>query len=159
LRIELADSHRWRGNALRLQDETRQAREAYKEAAKLHEELLDESPNEPLYQVALANTLLNAATLLAPPDELEALYRRIVKLDRDAVRASDDPKFQHELALGLEAQGLFFLEKGRVSEAKDAVREALKIQQGLLDGGYLKGPNARYAARSFVSLGRVLAAA
>ena len=160
LRMELADSHRWLGNALRLQGETRQAREAYKQAAKLHEELLDDSPNEALYQVALANTLLNAATLLAPPDELEALYRRIVQLDRDAVHAvPKDPRFQHELALGLEAQGLFSLEKGRVSEAKAAVREALKIQQKLLDGGHLKGPNERYAARSFVSLGRVLAAA
>src|SRR5262249_28013392 len=45
LRIDLADSHRWLGNALRFQGETRQAREAYKRAAELHEGLLREWPD------------------------------------------------------------------------------------------------------------------
>src|SRR5262249_40560210 len=87
LRRKLAYSHRWRGNALRDLGRTREAREAYDQAAGLQEELLDESPGEAGYQVALANTLLNTADLLSHRDqaeELKALYRRILKLDRSA---------------------------------------------------------------------------
>src|SRR5262249_26975713 len=65
LRMELADSHRWRGNALRDLGETREAREAYDRAARLQEALLRESPDEPHCQQALANTLLNAVGLLS----------------------------------------------------------------------------------------------
>ena len=98
LRMELADSHRWRGNALRDLGKLREAREAYDQAAALQEALLRESPDEARYQLALANTLLNTASLLSPwdqADELEPLYRRIVELDRAAVRtAPDDPSVQ-----------------------------------------------------------------
>ena len=73
----------------------------------------------PAYQLALANTLLNMAGLLSPwsqADELEPLYRRILELDRAAVRtAPDDPEFNAELALALGDQGMFFLEAGRGS--------------------------------------------
>jgi tetratricopeptide (TPR) repeat protein len=163
LRIQLADSHRSRGNALRDLGKAREARAAYDRAAELHEELLREFPDEPLYQVALANTLLNTATLLSPQDqaeELEALYRCALELDRAAVHAAPaNPKYNAELALVLEDQGLFFLETGRGSEARDAVCEALAIHQKVLSGGRLKGYIERYVARNFVSLGRVLAAA
>ena len=74
------DRHRGRGNALRDLGKVREAREAYDQAARLHEGLLRESPNDAGYQVALANTLLNTATLLSRRDhatELEALYRRV----------------------------------------------------------------------------------
>jgi tetratricopeptide (TPR) repeat protein len=162
LRIDLADSHRWQGNALRDLSQAREAREAYDRAAALHEGLLRESPDVAGYRVALANTLLNTATLLSHRDhaaELEPLYRRVLELNRTAVRAApDDPQFKAELALGLEAQGLFFLDTGRGSQAEAAVREAVEIHQRLLAGGR-KGSMERYAARTFVSLGRVLAAA
>jgi tetratricopeptide (TPR) repeat protein len=162
LRFELAASHRSRGNMLRNLDKAREAREAYDQAARLQEGLLLESPREPGYQAALANTLLNTTPLLSRQDQaekLEQLYRRIVKLDRDAVGAAPgDPVFKEELALALGDQGLFFLETGRGSEAEATIREALEIYQSLL-GGRRKGDIERYAARGFVNLGRVLAAA
>jgi serine/threonine-protein kinase len=163
LRIELADSHRWRGNALRDLDRAREAREAYDQAAELQEGLLRESPDEADYQVALANTLANTAGVLSPrdqADELERLYHRSLELDRAAVGAApDNPNFNGELALVLEGQGLFFLETGRVSEAEAAAREAVEIYKRVLAAGQVKRLHERYVARSLVSLGRVLAAA
>jgi serine/threonine protein kinase len=162
LRIDLADSLRWRGNALRELGKAREAQKAYKQAAKLHERLLGESPGDAVCQVALANTLLNTATLLSCRDqaeELESLFRRIVRLDRAAVdTAPDDPRFSLELALALEDQGMFFLDTGRGSQAEGAVREALAIHQKMLADGHMKGLMEPYAARAFTSLGRVLAA-
>ena len=120
-------------------------------------------PDEPLYQLALANTLLNTAGLLSSgghADLVEALYRRILELDRAAVRAApDNPAFNGELALALGEQGMFFHTLGRGAEAEAAVREALVIYEKLLAGGRLKGSVERYAARNFVNLGRILAAA
>ena len=76
----------------------REAREAYDQAARLQEGLLHESPDKAHYQLVLANTLLNMAGLLSPwsqADERERLYRRVVELDRAAVRAApDDPDVQ-----------------------------------------------------------------
>jgi serine/threonine-protein kinase len=162
LRIELADSHRWWGNALRDLGKAREAREAYDQAAELHEGLLREFPDDAGYRVALANTLLNIATLLSrhQAEELERLYRRILDLDRAAVRAAPgNPGFNAELALALADQGLFFLDTGRGSQAEQAIREALEIYQRLLARGHRKGEIERYMARNFVRLGRVLAAA
>jgi tetratricopeptide (TPR) repeat protein len=163
LRAKLADSHRWRGNALRDLKMAREARAAYDKAARLHEELLREAPDDAGFQVAVANTLLNTATLLSRRDdaeELEPLYRRVVALDRAAVRAEpDNPRYNAELALALGTQGLFFLDTGRGAQAEAAVREALDIHQKVLAGGRLRGYIERYVARNYVSLGRVLAAA
>jgi serine/threonine protein kinase len=163
LRIELANSQRWLGNALRDLSKPREAREAYDQAARFYEELLRESPDKASYQAALANTLLNMTTLLSHRDqakELEPLYHRILELDRAAVRAAPSyPRFHAELALALEAQGLFLLDTGRASQAEAAVREALAIHQRLLTAGHLKGYIERYVARNFVDLGRILAAA
>jgi serine/threonine-protein kinase len=163
LRMQLAASHRYRGNALRDLGKAGEARRAYDRAAELHEGLLGEAPDDAGYQMALANTLLNTATLLSRRDqaeELERLYRRVVKLNRAAVRATrGDPRYRAELALGLEDQGLFFLDTGRGPRAEAAVREALTIRQGVRAGGHLKGYIEDYVARSFVNLGRVLAAA
>jgi tetratricopeptide (TPR) repeat protein len=162
LRIALADSQRWRGNALRDLGQAHAARVAYEEAARLHEGLLREFPDDADQRVALANTLLNTATLLSPRDhaaDLESLYRRAVEIDRAAVRAAPDaPGFSAELALALATQGMFFLQTGRGAEAEAAVREALAIHQRVLGGGHLKGYVDRYVARNFVSLGRVLTA-
>jgi tetratricopeptide (TPR) repeat protein len=112
--------------------------------------------------VALANTLLNTATLFSrpdQPDELEPLYRRVLELDRAAVRAApDDPVCNAEMALGLEDQGLFFLETGRGPQAEAAIREALAIRRKVLAGGQLKGSIERYVARGCANLGRVLIA-
>jgi tetratricopeptide (TPR) repeat protein/tRNA A-37 threonylcarbamoyl transferase component Bud32 len=163
LQMELADTHRWRGNMLRDLGEAREAKEAYDEAARLHEALLDESPKEARYQVALANTLLNKASMLTYKNhakELECLYRRIVKLDQDAVHAAPgDDGISAELALALGAQAGFFLDMGRRPEAEAAVGEALEIHERLLAGGHLKCSVERYAARNFVTLGRLQAAA
>jgi serine/threonine protein kinase len=163
LRMRLADSHRWRANALRDLGRVPDALEAYDQAARLHEGLMLEFPDEPLYQMALANTLLNKANLYSRRDqaeELERLYRRVIELDRAAARAApDDPRFREELALGLGDQGQFFMATGRGSQAELALREALTIQQGLLTDGHLKGSIERYQARTFDSLGHVLAAA
>ena len=93
LRSALSHSHRWRGNALRDLGQTREAQEAYDEAARLQERLLHDHPDEPLYQLALSNTLLNTAGLLSDgghADLVEALYHRILELDRAAVRAAPD---------------------------------------------------------------------
>ncbi len=163
LRMELANSHRGRGNALRDIGKIREAREAYDRAAQLQEALLRGSPEVPQYHLGLANTLLNTAVLLsnaAQADELDPLYCRIVELDRAGVRiAPDDPSFNAELALALGDQGMFFLDVGRVSESEAAVREAVQIHERVLAGGHLKGSVERYAARNFVNLGRVLVAA
>jgi serine/threonine protein kinase/Tfp pilus assembly protein PilF len=163
LRMDLAHSHRWRGNALRDLGKAREAREAYDQAARLQEGLLRESPNEARFQLALANTLLNAAALRsywAQTDELEPVYRRILELDRAAVHtAPENPVFNAELALALGEQGMFFLEAGRGAQAEAAVREAVEIHQRVLAGGRLKGSVERYVARNFVNLGQVLAAA
>jgi tetratricopeptide (TPR) repeat protein len=162
-RYELSISHRWRGNALRDLGKTREAREAYDQAAELQERLLLESPGDARYQSALSNTLLNTADLLSHRDqaeELEPLYRRMLTLDREALRyAPDDPDFNAELALSLGAQGMFFLDTGRGSDAEVAVREAVKIYEGLLAGGRLQGYIERYAARNYFFLARILAAA
>src|SRR5262249_32018257 len=101
LRIALSDSRRWQGNALRDLDKVREAQSAYDQAARLQEQLLHDYPQAPLYQMALSNTLLNKAGVLAydgHADELERLYRRILELDRAAVRAvPDNPAFNGEL--------------------------------------------------------------
>jgi eukaryotic-like serine/threonine-protein kinase len=163
LRIALSHSHRWRGNALRDLGQVREAQKAYDEAARLQERLLHDYPDEPLYQLALSNTLLNTVDLLSSAgraDEVETLYRRILELDRAAVRAApDDPDFNGELALALGEQGTFFHTLGRGALAEAAVREALAIYEKLLAGGRLKGSVECYAARNFVNLGRILAAA
>jgi serine/threonine protein kinase/Tfp pilus assembly protein PilF len=163
LRMELADIHRWRGNVLSQLGKEREARQAYDQAAELHEGLLRELPYHAAYQVALANTLLNRAGLLWGREDTEksdTLWRRIVELDRAAVRTSpDDPLFNSELALALQDQGLFFLDTGRGSQAEAALREALEIHQRVLAGGRRKGYIEPYVARNFVNLGRVLAAA
>jgi serine/threonine-protein kinase len=161
LRLDLADTLRWRAHELRFLGKTAGAREAYDEAARLHEGLLGESPNNAHYQVALANTLLNSTTLLSSRDEaeeLERLFRRIIALDRAAVSAApNNIEYKTELALVLEDQGLFFLNTGKASQAEAPVREALAIHQSLLTAGQ-PGFIERYLARSFVALGRVLAA-
>jgi tetratricopeptide (TPR) repeat protein len=163
LRFELGESLRWRGNLLRDLGKAREARMAYDEAVSLQDGLLSESRDEARYKVALANTLLNITTLLSRRDqvkELEALFDRILTLDRDAVDASPEgADYNAELALALGDQFGFFLDTGRRSEAEAAIREAVKIDQWLLDAGKLKGYIEPYAARNFARLGRVLAAA
>jgi serine/threonine protein kinase/tetratricopeptide (TPR) repeat protein len=165
LRRDLAYSHRWRGNMLRDLGKADEAREAYSQAVKIQEELLAESPNEPGFKVTLANTLMNAASLPWRRDqteEFEALFRRIVELDRAAADA--EPKnlhFKAELALALQSQGLFFLDIGRPSEAEAAVRDGLEIHQRLFEVGHAKATGSidRYLAGNFTALGRVLHAA
>ena len=163
LRIALADSRRWRGNALRELGKAREARQAYDQAAALHQALLKESPDEALYKAALANTLLNTATLLSRRDqaeELEPLHHRVLKLNREAVRSRpNELRFQVELALSLEEQGLFFLETGRGAQVEAVIREALAIHEKVVARGRRHGANEAFVARSAVSLGRVLAAA
>jgi serine/threonine protein kinase len=162
LRMELADVHRWHGNALRYHGQAPEALQAYAQAAGLHEELLNEFPDKPGYHVALANTLLNMAHLLAgqnSAEDQERLYGRILELFRAAVQAApDNAQFKAELALGLEDQGRFFLGRGRPSQAEAPVREALAIHQGIRAAGHKKGAIDRAEARSFVCLARVLAA-
>jgi tetratricopeptide (TPR) repeat protein len=144
---------------------TGEAREAYDRAAELQEGLLRESPNKADYQMQLANTLLNMASLPWGRDqteELETLWSRVLELDRAAVRAAPgNPQYKAELALALLDQGLFFLDTGRVPEAEVPVREALGIHQRLHEGEHLKGRGYidLYLARNFAALGRVLAAA
>ncbi len=163
LRSELAYSHRRRGNALRDLGRTRQAREAYDQAARLEEVLLRETPDEPNCHAALANTLLNIAVLdssSVSANELGPLFCRIVELDRAAVRiAPAHAPYSAELALALGDQGIFLLETGHHNEAEAAVREAVQIHERVLAGGELKGSVERYVARNCVNLGRVLAAA
>jgi tetratricopeptide (TPR) repeat protein len=142
-----------------------EAREAYNQAAELQEELLNESPGEAAYQMPLANTLLNAASLPWSRDEteeLETLWRRVLALNRAAVLAAPrNLQYKAELALALQDCGLFFLDSGRVSEAEAPVREALEIHQKLSDVGHAKGNGyiERYLAGNFSSLGRVHAVA
>src|SRR5262249_52412593 len=128
----------------------------------IHEKLVRESPTSADYKVALANTLLNKATLLSRRDhakELGPLYERVLELDRAAVRAAPrNMLYQAELALALGDQGVFFLDTGRGPEGEDAVREALAIHQKLIAGGHMKGFIERYAARNYVALGRALGA-
>src|SRR5262249_10869650 len=149
LRMGLADTHRWRGNMLRDLGKAREAREAYDQAAELHGGLLRESPDDASYQVALANTLLNTASVYSPRDQaeqLETLYDRILKLYRDAARtAPNTPRNKAELALGLVGQGLFFLDTGRGSQAEAALRDALEIHRWLLDRRHLNGYIEPYA--------------
>jgi tetratricopeptide (TPR) repeat protein len=160
LRVELADSHRWRGNALRDLGKTLAAREAYDHAARLQEALLRESPDEPQRQLALANTLLNTIELLSHREhagEIDTLFRRILELDRAGVRA--EPKnanYNAELALALGDQGMFFLHTGKPAQAEAAAREAVQLYERLLAKGELKRSVERYAARNFVNLGRIL---
>jgi tetratricopeptide (TPR) repeat protein len=141
----------------------KQAKVAYEQAAELQEQSLYESPKDPDARVALANTLLNKATLMSPwfeADELEGLYRHVIELDRAALDArGDHPGYQAELALGLEDQGLLFLATGRGQMAHAAVNEALAIRRRLLAGGRMKGVIERYVARNYASKARVLAAA
>src|SRR5262249_17311152 len=157
----LADGHRQLGNALRDFGKPREARDAYDQAAKLHQGLLNESPADARYKTALANTLLNMVSLLPRRDHAEALepiYRRIVELDRAAGQtAPGNANFSSELALALLGQGLLFLDTDRRYEAEAAIREALEIHQRLLKSGRLKGYVERYVARSFAGLGLVLA--
>ncbi|HEX5272812.1 MAG TPA: tetratricopeptide repeat protein, partial [Gemmataceae bacterium] len=163
LRLDLAISQRWRGNALRDLDKTREARGAYDRAAELLEGLLRDDPGNAEYQSELSNTLLNTASLLSyrsQADELESLYRRTLELDRAAVRAApDSPQYQAELALSLGDQGLLFLNTGRGPRAEAAVRESIEVNQRVLAGGHLKGVLERYVGRNYASLGRILAAA
>ena len=161
--IQLADTYRWQGNVLRDKGESHKARKAYDKAAALHEGLVREYPDVALYQMALANTLLNIATLPTlehQAKEVETLCGRMLELYRSAVNSEPNNKqFKMELALGLERRGIIFLSMGRASQAEDAVREALAIHQGLLEGGHLQGAIERPLARTFANLGRVLAAA
>src|SRR5262249_40155718 len=140
-----------------------QARAAYGRAAELQEQFLDQSPNDPGEQVALANTLLNLASLTSSWDrleDLEGLYRRLVKLDRAALdHAPENLGYQSELALGLENQGRFFLASGRGQQASASVSEALAIYRNLLSSGRMKGYIERYAANAYTTQGRILAAA
>jgi serine/threonine protein kinase/tetratricopeptide (TPR) repeat protein len=163
LRFELADSQRWRGNVLRDLNKPHEALAAYNQATSLQEELLSESPNDADHQVALANTLLNKATLLsyqADAKELDEIFQRILKLERAALGTlPDNPEFSAELAIALGDQAQFFLVTGRGPQGKIAACEALEIYQKLMDGGRLKGSIERYAARGFVILARVHAAA
>jgi tetratricopeptide (TPR) repeat protein/tRNA A-37 threonylcarbamoyl transferase component Bud32 len=158
----LADSHRARANVLRDLGEVNQARMAYTQAARIQKEILDQLPKDPGAMIALANTLLNKATLISrdQAEELEELYSQVIKLDQAAVDAARDHLgYQAELALGLEGQGMFFLATGRVEKARAAVGTALAIHQKLLAGGRMKGGIERYVARNYASQGRVLAAA
>jgi eukaryotic-like serine/threonine-protein kinase len=162
VRFRLADSYRWRGNALRDLRKIREAREAYDKAATIHEALLRQSPENALYRTALANTLLNTAGLLSRSEhagELEPLYQRIVELDRGAVKsAPSEARFQAELALALGGQGMLFLTTGRHAQAEAALREALEIHERVLAAGHSKNSIERYVARNYVGLGQVLAA-
>jgi tetratricopeptide (TPR) repeat protein len=162
LRQQLADSQRYRGNALRDLGEVRQARKAYDQAARLHEQLLRELPDAS-HRMALANTLLNKATLLSPTDEteeLQRLYGRILALNRAAVAAAPgNLQYQAELALALEDQGAFFLALERTAQAERVLRKALAMRQKLLASGRMKGAIERYVARNHARLARALAAA
>jgi tetratricopeptide (TPR) repeat protein len=162
LGLGLARTIRWRGNALREMGKAREARAAYDEAAALHAQLLAASPGDAHCQVQLANTLLNKTTVLSPGEEAEELQRifgRALRLQRDALDTEpENPHFKSELALGLEDQGLFFLATAQLSQAADAVRAALAIQQPLLADGRMPRGFENYVARNHANLGRVLAA-
>src|SRR5262249_50111421 len=153
------DTHRWQGNVLRDQGEPDKARMAYGKAVELHEELVQDYPEVGLYQVALANTLLNTTSLPSRSDQdgdAEATTRRMLELYRSAVHAEpNNSHFKMELALGLERQGYIFLQAGRTSDAEGVFREAVEIHQTLFNGGRRKGSIERPLARSFSGLGRV----
>jgi tetratricopeptide (TPR) repeat protein len=163
LRIQLSDSHRWRGNTLREQNKVSEARKAYDEAIKIHETLMRDYPDEALHQRALGNTLANLASMLSHrehKEEMARLFERILELDRAAVRAEPDNAHANaELAIALGDQAAFFLNTGRLTEAETAIREALEIHEKMLERGQLTGGEERYAARSYERLGRILAAA
>jgi tetratricopeptide (TPR) repeat protein len=161
-RHQLAVSHRSRGNALRDVGRLREAREAYQHAAELHEQFVNELPEDAGNKVALANTLLNQAAVVADVEEaesLERLYKRVVELYRAASNSAPKNRwYKAELALGLEAQGVYFLSIGRNTQALSLIQESLTIRQELLGPGNRSRPE-RYLARNYAHLGRAQAAA
>ena len=162
IRIELSHSYRWRGNALRDLGQAAKHRKPTTRRPGFRNGCCTTTPTNPSTSWRSSNTLLNTAGLLSSgghADLVETLYRRVVELDRAAVRAAPyNPDYNGELALALGEQGTFFHSLGRGALAEAAVREALEIYEKLLAAGQLKGSVERYAARNFVNLGRILAA-
>ncbi len=159
-RRQLAASHRFRGFVHNDQAKMAEALAAYADAAKLYEQLLQETPGETDIQAELANTLLNTAVSLSTKDnrdEIERIYTRMMELNRAIVKAAPDRTgFQSELALGLEGQVVFLLATGRAAKALDMAREVLAIRQRLLARGDLGNTYVRYVARAHSNLARVL---
>ena len=162
LRMELSDSHRWRGNALRDAGKAREAREAYDQAARLQEGLLHEFPDKARYQLALANTLLNMAGLLSPgprPTSENGFTAALSSSIAPRSARRRPPDGQCRIGPCARRPGDVLPGVGRGPEAEAAVREALEVHQRVLAGGQLKGNVERYVARNFVNLGRILATA
>jgi tetratricopeptide (TPR) repeat protein len=160
---KLALSYRACGNVLRDLGETPDARAAYQQAVELQERLMAESPGNLDLQVALSNTLLNLTTTMSPQgeaEEIEKVFRRVVKLDRAAVDA-DGPgsRFLPELALALDGLGMRLLDSGKIDDARAAIDESLKTYKELLKVHAQNDNFKRYVARSYTNHGRVLAAA
>jgi serine/threonine-protein kinase len=163
LRHQLAGSHRARGNVLRDLRKSREARAAYDQAAGLHEQVLRDSPGDASHLAALANTLLNKATVLSrssDAEELEKLFQRVVDLDDAALAAEpNNGHLQAERALALQDQALFFLDTGRATQAQPRLRDALAIRLRLRKSGHLRRADDRYIAVNYAYLGRSQAAA
>src|SRR5262249_53959681 len=154
VRHDLACSHRYRANVFRDVGKSTEAREAYRQAIALHEQLLDGPPRDAPYRMALANTLINTATVFeGSADKRDRVYRRAVELNQDALAAS--PKnhyYQEELALSREAQALYYWSKGQRPEAEAGVRAALTLREALHKSGRMERTFERYLARSYTNL-------
>ncbi len=158
---ELGDAQRYFGNVLRDTGKPEEAQQAYAAAIQLHEELLRQFSENAGCRVALANTLLNAATVVTGKDaaaKRTQMLQRAVQLLREAVqRAPQNRHYQRELILGLEDLASCDLAAGRIEEAETGFRTVVRLQEewrasGPEDRGY-----DRYRARGHFDLGRLLA--
>ena len=164
LRMALSHSHRWRGNALRDLGKAREAREAYDAGGQASGRVAARVPRRAPLPVGARQhpaqhgrpALVRGPRRRAGNDSTAAFWSSTAP--RSAPRRTTRSSMRNWLSRW-ETRGCSSSRRGEAPQAEAAVREAVEIHERVLAGGQLKGSVERYAARNFVNLGRILAAA
>jgi serine/threonine protein kinase len=136
LQQECATAYRRMGNIHRKLGQHAEAREAYRRAIGLQEQLATGAPAEPSLQQELArnhDSLFRLLLLTGPLVEAEQAADRAVALREElAARAPAEPAYRQELASSYDSLGTVFFNSARRADAEAAYRKSQALWEQLV---------------------------
>jgi tetratricopeptide (TPR) repeat protein len=159
-RYQLAAACLGLGQHVYLSDNPRDAEEPFRRAMPVLERLVAEDDSRPDWRLALANGRVSLAQLAAQTGrtaEADKLVRAGVADARSLVADFKGAgQYREMLAMACYTQGLVAKDKSDLKGAEDALREACKLGQELLEGAADRPDLADTLGRSTNALGAVL---